>query len=127
MSALVEKAKDRFPHDKAHILIQILINIITSICLSSSFSRLGYLSRRVNGFDRFVVNVIEPGGGGMVHIITSICLSSSFSRLGYLSRRVNSFDRFVVNVIEPRGEGAHTSYHYLYMSLELFQQTRVFI
>ena len=31
------------------------------MCLSNSLSRLGYLSRRVNGFERLVVKVIEPG------------------------------------------------------------------
>ena len=31
------------------------------MCLSNSLRRLGYLSRRVNGFERFVVKVIEPG------------------------------------------------------------------
>lgn len=37
-----------------------LYNFLTSICLSSSFKRLGYLSNRVKGLYRFVVKVIVP-------------------------------------------------------------------
>lgn len=34
--------------------------LLTSICLSNSFKRLGYLSNRVKGLYRFVVKVIVP-------------------------------------------------------------------
>ena len=38
------------------------IVILTSVCLSSSFKWLGYLSSRVKGFDRLVVRILIPDG-----------------------------------------------------------------